>query len=87
MGVHLYQKQRQPPQKGRYTMRTLTRKEMISACVDNQIERGIVYPENREMQIKNRLKGGYGLRAMSWSECKSWYDSVINKKPRSWTTR
>lgn len=57
----------------------MTRKEMITACVDNQIARGIVKPENRTMQINARLKGKGYVKPMSWSECKSWYDTVFNK--------
>lgn len=52
---------------------------MITACVDNQIARGIVKPENRTMQINARLKGKGYVKPMSWSECKSWYDTVFNK--------
>lgn len=60
-------------------MKTMTRKEMITACVDDMIRRGIVIPENRAKQIKYRLTGRYGIPAMSWSECKSWYDAVFKK--------
>ena len=56
----------------------MTRKELIAACVDNQIERGIVKAENRTNQIRYRLKGGAGLKAMSLSQCQSWYNSVFN---------
>lgn len=59
-------------------MNKLTRKELIAACVDNQIERGIAKPENRSLQIKYRLKGGAGIKAMSLLECQKWYDSVFN---------
>ena len=55
----------------------MTRKEMISACVDDQIKRGIVKAENREMQIKMRLKGYY---AMSLAQCQNWYNQVFNKE-------
>ena len=54
----------------------MTRKEMITACVDDQIKRGIVKAENRKMQIKSRLSGTY---AMSKSQCESWFNSVFNK--------
>lgn len=59
-------------------MKKLTRKELIAACVDNQIERGIVKPENRGLQIRLRLNGGAGIKAMRLSDCQSWYDSVFN---------
>ena len=54
----------------------MTRKEMITACVDDQIKRGIVKPENRAMQIKFRLTGKY---AMNKTQCEIWYNAVFNK--------
>ena len=53
----------------------MTRKEMITACVDDQIKRGITKAENREMQIKARLNGVF---AMSKLECAEWYNAVFN---------
>lgn len=58
--------------------RDMTRKEMIEACVDDQIKRGIVKAENREMQINSRLKGTFN---MSYSECVRWYKEVFGKAP------
>lgn len=55
----------------------MTRKEMITACVDEQIERGIVKAENRAMQINARLKGRGCCKAMSKAECESWYKAVF----------
>lgn len=55
----------------------MTRKEMISACIDDQIARGIIKPESRERQIRARLKGGAGLPPMGWHECSSWYENVF----------
>lgn len=55
----------------------MTRKEMITACVDNQIARGIVKAENRAMQIKARLNGKGLARAMSKAECERWYNEVF----------
>lgn len=52
----------------------MTRKEMITICVDDQIKRGIVKPENRALQIKARLTGMF---RMSLSECQRWYNEVI----------
>lgn len=52
----------------------MTRKEMIAACVDDQIKRGIVKAENRAMQIKARLTGRF---AMSKAECEHWYNEVF----------
>lgn len=52
----------------------MTRKEMITACVENQIERGIIKAENKEMQINIRLKG---YAAMSKAACERWYKEVF----------
>lgn len=57
----------------------MTRKEMIAACVDDQIKRGIVKAENRTMQINARLKGRGLVKAMSKSECEKWYNDVFKK--------
>lgn len=51
---------------------------MITACVDDQIKRGIVKAENKSLQIKARLKGCAGFKAMSYSDCLIWYNSVFN---------
>ena len=56
----------------------MTRKELISACVDDQIKRGIVKAANRTMQIKARLNGAHGVKAMSKTDCVNWYNSVFN---------
>lgn len=56
--------------------RTMTRKEMITICVDDQIKRGIVKPENRTMQINARLNGRGPFKAMSKAECIRWYEEV-----------
>ena len=56
----------------------MTRKELISACVDDQIKRGIVKAANRTMQIKARLNGANGVKAMSKTDCVNWYNSVFN---------
>lgn len=55
----------------------MTRKELISACVDDQIKRGIVKKENRTKQINVRLKGSGYLKAMSKADCQRWYDEVF----------
>lgn len=57
----------------------MTRKEMITKCVEQQIERGITKEENKAFQIKVRLNGGCGLKRMSYSDCKRWYDACFNK--------
>lgn len=55
----------------------MTRKELITACVDDQIARGIVNPDNRNKQITWRLKGFAGVKAMTKAECESWYKAVF----------
>ena len=55
----------------------MTRKEMITACVEDQIARGIVKAENKEKQIKWRLYGYAGISAMSKADCESWYKKVF----------
>lgn len=59
--------------------KTMTRKEMITACINDQITRGIIKPEKKDMQIKTRLKGlpSAGIKAMSYAECLSWYEDVF----------
>ena len=52
----------------------MTRKQLITACVDFQIQRGIVRLENRTMQIKVRLTGAY---SMSKKECENWYNEML----------
>jgi hypothetical protein len=54
----------------------MTRKEMITKCVEDQIKRGIVKAENKNRQINSRLKGSF---AMSKADCEKWYNSVFNK--------
>lgn len=56
----------------------MTRKELITTCVDNQIEGSIVKAQNRTNQIRYPLKDGAGLKAMSLSQCQSWCNSVFN---------
>lgn len=55
----------------------MTRKEMITACVEDQIARGIVKAENKAMQIKKRLNGSCYIKAMSKAECERWYNAVF----------
>lgn len=54
----------------------MTRKQMIAACVDDQIKRGIVKKENREMQIKMRLSEQFN---MSYMRCVQWYNEVFGE--------
>lgn len=56
----------------------MTRKQMIEACVDDQIKRGVVKAENRAMQIRARLRGAGIVKAMSKAECEKWYNEVFN---------
>lgn len=55
----------------------MTRKELITACVDDQIKRGIVKKENRTRQINLRLKGQGVFGYMNKEECQKWYDEVF----------
>ena len=55
----------------------MTRKEMITACVENQIARGIVKSENKANQIKVRLFGNGYIKAMSKDDCERWYNEVF----------
>ena len=52
----------------------MTRKELIAACIDDQVKRGIIKAEDREMQIKKRLVGAF---AMGKADCERWYKSVF----------
>lgn len=54
----------------------MTRKEMVTACVEDQIKRGITKPENKAMQIRSRLTGTF---KMSKAQCEKWYNEVFNK--------
>ena len=51
----------------------MTRKEMISYCVDDQIRRGIIKAENRAKHITSRLTGFY---KMSKAECTRGFNEV-----------
>lgn len=55
----------------------MTRKEIITKCVENQIERGIIKAENKKIQIKSRLNGQF---AMSKSDCENWYNSLFGNQ-------
>lgn len=57
----------------------MTRKEMITACVDDQIKRGVVKADNRTMQITLRLKGFGYCKPMSKTDCEIWYNAIFNK--------
>lgn len=54
----------------------MTRKEMITACVEDQIARGIIKADKKEKQIKARLTGSI---KMSWNDCQRWYNEVFGK--------
>ena len=58
----------------------MSRKELISVCVDNQIARGIIKAENRDMQISVRLNGRGLVKPMSKAECEAWYNDVMKNK-------
>jgi len=57
----------------------MTRKQMIEAIINDQIKRGIVKAENKQMQINARLKGCGALRPMSLRECKEAYDGYFGE--------
>lgn len=57
----------------------MTRKELITLCVEDQIKRGIVKAENKALQIKARLVGMYGIKPMSKEQCENWYKETFNK--------
>lgn len=56
---------------------SMTIRELVSACVDDQIKRGIVKPEKREFQINVRVKGGCGVSRMTKREAVAWYEDVF----------
>lgn len=51
----------------------MTRKQMIEAIVNDQIERGIVKAEDKQAQINARLKGCGALKPMSLRDCERAY--------------
>lgn len=53
---------------------------MITACIDDQIKRGIIKAENRKMQINARL---IGWNKMGYTACLNWYNSVFGKVTES----
>lgn len=53
----------------------MTRKEMITRCVENQIERGITKEGDKSYLIKQYLTGSF---RMSYSRCVDWYNSTFN---------
>lgn len=55
----------------------MTRLEMITKCVEDQIARGIIKEENRKRQIDLRMKGSGYCRALSKAECERWYNEVF----------
>lgn len=54
----------------------MTRKQMITACVEDQIKRGLVNEAHKVRQIKARLNGAF---KMSYTECEKWYNEVFGK--------
>ena len=61
----------------------MTRKQMIEFCVNDQIARGIVKPEKRNVQVSMRLKGCGAAKPMSYSDCLAWYESTVNANAAS----
>lgn len=56
----------------------MTRKEMITKCVDYQITTGIIKKESRTAQINARLNGfNWGMvKPMKKAECEAWYNEI-----------
>jgi hypothetical protein len=55
----------------------MTRKEMITKCIEDQIARGIIKEEDKAFHIRARLKGYAGCPPMSKTRCEEWYESVF----------
>lgn len=50
---------------------------MITICVEDQIRRGFVKPENKNRHIRSRLLGSGLIKPMKKAECQKWYDEVM----------
>ena len=50
------------------SLEKMTRKELAEVIVNDQIKRGLVKSENKNLQIKIRLKGNGLIKAMSKDE-------------------
>lgn len=57
----------------------MTRKEMITAIVDEQIKRGIVDKSMRATQIHYRLNGIGFAKPMSYADCVKAYEGYFGK--------
>lgn len=55
----------------------MTRKEMITACVDDAIKKGVVTAESRTMLIKTLLNGNGCFKAWSKAECERMYTAFF----------
>ncbi len=53
----------------------MTRKEMVTACVENQVQRGIIKEQDKDFIIKSNL---IGWNRMSYTQCLNWYKSIFN---------
>lgn len=58
----------------------MTRKQMITACVEDQIKRGIIKAENKKDHINMRLNGRF---YMSYDACLRWYSEVFNEAEKA----
>lgn len=54
----------------------MTRKEMITDCVENQVQRGIIKEQDKDFIIKSNL---IGWNKMGYTACLNWYNSVFGK--------
>lgn len=56
----------------------MTRKQIITACVEKQIERSIVKEGNKEKEINAKLNGvGNWLKPMNKAQCQSWFGDLF----------
>ena len=55
----------------------MTRKELAEVIVDNQINRGIIKAERKDVVLKGYLKGAGYLKAQSWTDLYNGAKSMI----------
>lgn len=57
----------------------MTRRQMVTICVEDQIKRGVLPSEGKEKIINGWLKGAGGCKPISKSEAQRWYDRVMER--------
>lgn len=60
----------------------MTRLEMITYCVEDQIKRGVIPSESKDRHIDWHMNGKKGCKKMNESQCKNWYKIVKGKEIR-----